>query len=95
MGVFARFRKKSNSAENEPTAEVPAAATEGAEEAATDAVTGSAGAATTEPDPAPESADEAVAGVAGVAAVAEEVDIPRQQSAQGAADNETGEGART
>lgn len=92
MGVFARFRKKSNSAENEPTAEVPAAATEGAEEAATDAVTGSADAAAAEPDRAPESADEAVAGPA---AVAEEVDIPRQQSAQGAADNETGEGART
>ncbi|MEU2624671.1 hypothetical protein ABZ642_42295 [Streptomyces sp. NPDC007157] len=100
MGVFARFLGKKPKATEEPDTEAPAAAEpdgSAAEDAAETAAEETAGAsavkapgedgdgsveARTEPEP-----------VAGT--VAESTEIPKQQSAKEAADNEVGEGART
>ncbi|MGW2964210.1 hypothetical protein ACWDGI_37915 [Streptomyces sp. NPDC001220] len=104
MGVFARFLGKKPKATEEPHTEAPAvaepdpsAAEDVAENAAGNAVEETAGAsvakgpgedgdgsveARTEPEPV------AVTG-------AESTEIPQQQSAKEAADNEVGEGART
>ncbi|MGW7425165.1 hypothetical protein ACWGJB_34910 [Streptomyces sp. NPDC054813] len=100
MGVFARFLGKKPKVTEEPGTEAPAVAEpdgSAAEDAAETAVEKTAGAsaakepgedgdgsvdARTEPEPV------AVAG-------AESTEIPQQQSAKEAADNEVGEGART
>ncbi|MGW7237292.1 hypothetical protein [Streptomyces sp. NPDC054804] len=96
MGIFARFLGKKPKTTEEPHTEAPAvaepdasAAEEVAEETAGASVAkgpGEAGGgsveARTEPEPV------AVTG-------AESTEIPQQQSAKEAADNEVGEGART
>lgn len=80
MGVFSRFRRKSSSTSTE--------------EAATDTLTAeSADAAETAEVKSEEEAAEAKAEDT-VDEAAEGVDIPKQQSAEKAADSEAGEGAR-
>jgi hypothetical protein len=84
MGVFAWFRRKdkeSAAASTEETATAPVTA-EGEAAAEAEAAPGTAPemSGTTEAD--------------GTEAAAEGVDIPKQQSAEEAADNEAGDGAR-
>ncbi|CAL9549675.1 hypothetical protein SUDANB58_04419 [Streptomyces sp. enrichment culture] len=87
MGVFARLLRRSKATEEAPAAEAQADAPAPAqtEEAAGKGADG-AGAG-----PAAQPAVTEAAGDAG----SESVDIPQQQSAGKAADNEAGEGART
>ncbi|MFP3987499.1 hypothetical protein U9R90_08330 [Streptomyces sp. E11-3] len=87
MGVFSRFRRKSKDTEEASTAEAQAATltVEPAAEAAEEAVEASAEAAADGDDVPDTDAD---------AASAEGVEIPKQQSADEAADNEAGEAAR-
>ncbi|MFJ9350680.1 hypothetical protein [Streptomyces sp. NPDC101237] len=100
MGVFARFLGKKRKTTEEPVTEAPAsvepdgsaardAVKETAEETAgasvtegTDADGGESAAAPAQPAPV-------------AAGAAESTEIPRQQSAKEAADNEVGEGVRT
>ncbi|MFJ3925128.1 hypothetical protein [Streptomyces sp. NPDC090022] len=85
MGVFSRFRRR----KSEASTEEAAAATPSAE--SVEVVDGTDGAEETK-------AEEPVAGTATEAAAGstapEGVEIPKQQSADKAADNEAGEGAR-
>ncbi|MFF3322898.1 hypothetical protein [Streptomyces sp. NPDC002889] len=96
MGVFSWFRSK-------PSATVEASTDEAGTAAATaespaDGVTGSASGTEAPDGPAAALAEEARAEVTGSvesdAAAVEGVEIPKQQSAEEAADNEAGEGAR-
>jgi hypothetical protein len=77
MGVFARFRRRKETAEASPQEE---AAVTSADESAED------------PEQAAEAPD--TADTEAEAPAAEGVDIPKQQSAGEAADNEAGESAR-
>ncbi|MFD9466678.1 hypothetical protein [Streptomyces sp. NPDC060027] len=84
MGVFARLLRRSKAAEEASPAEVETAVQpDGTEAEAAVAAEGSS-----------ENEGEATAGTAGTD-TAEDVDIPKQQTAEQAADNEAGEGART
>jgi hypothetical protein len=97
MGVFARLLRRSKATEEAVVAEVateqaPTAAEQpdeatAAEDAAEQAV---------QPEPEPDEAGEAAepATKADLVAATESVEIPRQQSADEAADQEAGEGAR-
>ncbi|CAL9580041.1 hypothetical protein [Streptomyces sp. enrichment culture] len=94
MGVFARLLRRSKATEETSTAEAPAAEpATGAEAAEADAASGTS---KTAPEPA-----EAVAGAVTESSAkesgadADTVGIPKQQSAEEAADNEAGEGAHT
>jgi hypothetical protein len=84
MGVFARLLRRSKAAEEASTAE----AETGAVTAGTDAETpdGAKGSHGTESEAATEESSEAAA--------PDGVDIPKQQSADEAADSEAGDGAR-
>ncbi|MFD4523470.1 hypothetical protein ACFWP7_05960 [Streptomyces sp. NPDC058470] len=88
MGVFARLLRRSKATEEASTAEVQAdtvtAETEAevAEEAKGSSETKTEGEATAETETAG-------------AATTEDVEIPKQQTAEKAADSEAGEGART
>ncbi|MFV0127413.1 hypothetical protein ACLGI4_06810 [Streptomyces sp. HMX112] len=94
MGVFAWFRRKDKESGNAPAGEAagatltdaPADAPEPAVEASTAPSGASAAAEAAEAAQAPEPAEQPEA--------AEGVEIPKQQSAEEAADNEAGEGAR-
>ncbi|MFE5028518.1 hypothetical protein ACFRAO_35765 [Streptomyces sp. NPDC056656] len=94
MGVFARFRRKSKDAEEASTTEAQAdTLTAGPE--AEDSSSGTSEAADTsaatdaaKPEASTEAADSPEP------AAAEPVEIPKQQSAEQAADSEAGEGAR-
>ncbi|TQJ90468.1 hypothetical protein [Streptomyces sp. SLBN-31] len=89
MGVFARLLRRSNTTEEASPAEVPAAArTAGAEAEEAAEAKGSAG---TEE----RAGTESTATEAREAGSDEGVEIPKQQSAEDAADSEAGEGART
>lgn len=83
MGVFARLLRRSKATEETSAAEVPnpsgPAGTEAEVTAEAKGSSGGEGAATAEP---------------AEAGTAEDVGIPRQQTADRAADNEAGEGAR-
>ncbi|WP_150135309.1 hypothetical protein [Streptomyces hyaluromycini] len=94
MGVFAWFLGKKPKASEEPDAKVPAGAEpdgpgpeNAAEEAAEAAAKGSGEDDGRSADASTETERAAVA--------AESTEIPKQQSAKEAADNEAGEGART
>ncbi|MFD4508549.1 hypothetical protein [Streptomyces sp. NPDC058457] len=96
MGVFARFLGKKPKASEEPDAKVPTGAEpdgpgpeNAAEEAAEEAAKGSGEDDGRSADASTETER------AAVAAAAESTEIPKQQSAKEAADNEAGEGART
>jgi hypothetical protein len=99
MGVFARFRRKAKDSE-ETTTEAAAAASVTAEPEKTEGTAeGSPG--STDSKPVAEAgtdkesaAEDKPAEGGGEAAAAEGVDIPKQQSAEKAADTEAGEGAR-
>ncbi|WP_425828680.1 hypothetical protein [Streptomyces fractus] len=91
MGVFARFRRKANAADEASTAEAQAATLTAAPEVA-DAEESTETAAA--PDAEQEATEAAADGDTADAAAAEGVEIPKQQSAKQAADNEAGEGAR-
>ncbi|MDN3292707.1 hypothetical protein QWM81_01325 [Streptomyces ficellus] len=83
MGVFARFRRKgkesAEASDGETAVATPAEGQDPADGAAAE----------------PETSDTADAAKTPEAPAAEGVDIPKQQSAEEAADNEAGEGART
>ncbi|MER5468490.1 hypothetical protein [Streptomyces sp. NPDC002685] len=83
MGVFARLLRRSKATEEAATAEAQAAAQPADTEAEVAA----------EANDSSEIEGEATAGTA-EADTAEDVDIPKQQTADQAADNEAGEGAR-
>ncbi|MEU1337593.1 hypothetical protein [Streptomyces sp. NPDC005827] len=100
MGVFARLLGRKPKATEEPDAETPAGTEPDGSEAASTAEEAAAEAT------AAKGTDEGDDGSAEAAAVATEpepaavtvvasTEIPRQQSAKEAADNEAGEGART
>jgi hypothetical protein len=95
MGVFARLLRRSKATEETPTAAAQAAEpATGAEAAEAEAASG-----TTKTAQEPADADAGVvtqtsAGESGTDA-ADTVGIPKQQSAEEAADNEAGEGAHT
>ncbi|MGW7564106.1 hypothetical protein [Streptomyces sp. NPDC054757] len=94
MGIFAVFRRKTKDAVEEPAVGAPAEAPEqetGGEPAEGSAEGQAPGSAAVEP--VGESGTDAPAGDAS-AGPAEAVEIPRQQSAAAAADNEAGEGVR-
>ena len=82
MGVFTRLLRRSKATEEASPAEVETAAQPDGTEAEP-AAEGSS-----------ENEGEATAGTAGTD-TAEDVDIPKQQTAEQAADNDAGEGART
>ncbi|MBT2414943.1 hypothetical protein J7I94_31140 [Streptomyces sp. ISL-12] len=89
MGVFARLLRKSKATEEAPAAETPAGTPDTgteAEKAATAVEPAGAGA-----DGTPEPAAQVAVGAAG----SDGVEIPKQQSAGKAVDNEADEGART
>jgi hypothetical protein len=89
MGVFARLLRRSKAAEEASTAEAqavtPAADPEAdrADEAKGSNATAEAGAEATAEEPAPKDSG-----------AGDDVEIPKQQTAGKAADNEAGEGAR-
>ncbi|MFF7838465.1 hypothetical protein ACFZC6_06570 [Streptomyces ossamyceticus] len=88
MGIFSLFRRKAKGSE-EAVEATPAVTTEtGTEES--DEAKGSAEAAQPEAD----TEDEAKDAVAEVVDAADDVEIPQQQTAEKAADNEASEGAR-
>ncbi|RPE40091.1 hypothetical protein EDD90_3120 [Streptomyces sp. Ag109_O5-1] len=103
MGVFARLLGKKPKVMEEPEAEAPAGTepdgseAENAAEQAAEATAAKGpgeddgGSADTEPDMEPDTEPETGAAVV----AAESTEIPKQQSAREAADNEAGEGART
>ncbi|MFF7474349.1 hypothetical protein [Streptomyces sp. NPDC008092] len=102
MGVFARFLGKKQKASEEPKtpeepeAKLPAGAGPdgpGAEDAVEEAA--GAGAAAKGPDEDDGRDADARTETERAAAAAESTEIPKQQSAKEAADNEAGEGART
>lgn len=84
MGVFARLLRRSKATEEASTAEVEAASQPACTEAEVAA----------KAEGSSENEGEATAGTAGTD-TAEDVDIPKQQTAEQAADNDAGEGART
>ncbi|WRZ90144.1 hypothetical protein OHB54_14355 [Streptomyces sp. NBC_01007] len=90
MGVFERLLRRSRATEEAPTAEVRAAAQPVAAEA--EVTTEAKGPSETKDSPVDEG--EATAGTAG-AVTTEDVDIPKQQTAEQAADNEAGKGSPT
>ncbi|MGR6973172.1 hypothetical protein ACU639_26900 [Streptomyces cynarae] len=91
MGVFARLLRKSRTTEEDRSSEAGAAqAVEGAEAGATDEVK-EGDADTAEPAGKPEGVPHKSA----EAAADDGVGIPKQQSAEKAADSEADEGART
>lgn len=105
MGVFARLLRKSKATEEASTAEVQAGTQSADTEAeVTEAAKGSSEASqasestetpgSSEPSGSGCGAATAAAEVTG-AATTEDVEIPQQQTAAKAADNEAGEGART
>ncbi|MCX4983914.1 hypothetical protein [Streptomyces sp. NBC_00572] len=99
MGVFALFSRKKKDAAAASPEEAGAVAPEeaGDTEAGTDAPEAVADAAKagSEVETASGDVDDVDAGEAATGAVAAEVvEIPKQQSAEAAADNEAGEGAR-
>ncbi|MEU9287784.1 hypothetical protein AB0D57_24540 [Streptomyces sp. NPDC048275] len=86
MGVFARLLRRSKATEEASTAEVQAdtqTADAGAEAEVAEEAKGS-----------PESGGEAEAAQTAETTTTEDVEIPQQQTAEKAADNEAGEGAR-
>jgi hypothetical protein len=89
MGVFARFRRRKESAEVSPQEE---SAVTSADEAAEGAENAAEGPGATDAADATEATDQA--GTEPEAAAAEGVEIPKQQRAEEAADNEAGESAR-
>jgi hypothetical protein len=91
MGVFAMFRRKSKGTEGASTAEAQAATLTAEPEAedssqTSEAADTPAAAEAAEPEASTEAADTPEA-------AAEPVEIPKQQSAEQAADSEAGEGA--
>ncbi|MFG2718345.1 hypothetical protein ACGFW5_08580 [Streptomyces sp. NPDC048416] len=101
MGVFSLFRRKVDAAVAQPTEEAAAATVtpdpeaKGADDAPADCCAAAEASGRTEAGAEPEAGDapaESAAGAEGAAA--EGVEIPKQQSAEEAADNEAGEGAR-
>ncbi|MER5438666.1 hypothetical protein [Streptomyces sp. NPDC002790] len=91
MGVFARFRRKVNAADEASTAEAQAATLTAAPEVAEaeEPIEATAGPAADQ-----EATETAPEGETAEVAVSEGVEIPKQQSAEQAADNEASEGAR-
>ncbi|GAB2939887.1 hypothetical protein [Streptomyces heilongjiangensis] len=89
MGVFSLFRRKTKGSEEAAEATPAVTIEAGTEEA--DEAKGPAEAARPEADTESEAKDV----VAEVADEADDVEIPQQQTAEKAADNEAGEGART
>ncbi|MCF3120680.1 hypothetical protein IPZ68_13350 [Streptomyces arenae] len=95
MGVFARFRRKIKDSEEASTTEAAAATLTAEPEEAKDSPEASADAKpAAEADTDAESAAEDKPAETAEAAAAEGVEIPKQQSAEEAADNEAGESAR-
>ncbi|MFJ8358503.1 hypothetical protein [Streptomyces sp. NPDC093984] len=91
MGVFVRLLRRSRTTEGSRSAEAEAAqAVEGADAGATDEVK-DADAGAAEPDGKPEGARQ----MSAEAAADDGGAIPKQQSAEKAADSEADEGART
>jgi len=85
MGVFARFLRRSKGKEDASTAEAPAESLTAGSEAKAEEAKGSSEA---------ETKAEAAAAAEDSKNTAESVEIPKQQSADEAADNEAGEDAR-
>ncbi|MER5181924.1 hypothetical protein ABT009_26820 [Streptomyces sp. NPDC002896] len=83
MGVFARFLRRSKGTEEASTAEAPA-----------ELLTAGSGAEAEEAKGSSEAETEATPAADAEKNTAESVEIPKQQSAEEAADNEAGEGAR-
>ncbi|MCT9010221.1 hypothetical protein [Streptomyces rhizosphaerihabitans] len=96
MGVFERLLRRSRATEKAPTAEVRAAAQPVAAEAemTTEAEVTTEAKGSSETKDSPVNEGEATAGTAG-AVTTEDVDIPKQQTAEQAADNEAGKGSPT
>ncbi|MGW1674872.1 hypothetical protein [Streptomyces sp. NPDC002324] len=90
MGVFSLFRRKAKDADEAVvTTSAPSAETEAEK---SDEAKGSTEAVQPEPEAA--TADESVEQAAETVEAADDVEIPKQQTADQAADNEAGEGAR-
>ncbi|EMF53187.1 MULTISPECIES: hypothetical protein [Streptomyces] len=90
MGVFSLFRRKAKGADEAVvTASAPSTETEAEK---SDEAKGSTEAVQPEPEAA--TADESVEQEAETVEAADDVEIPKQQTADQAADNEAGEGAR-
>jgi hypothetical protein len=91
MGVFSLFRRKAKNADEAVvTASAPNAETEAEK---SDEAKGSTETTRTEAEASAE--DESVEHAAETVEAADDVEIPKQQTADQAADNEAGEGART
>ncbi|MFD4599954.1 hypothetical protein ACFWPQ_18240 [Streptomyces sp. NPDC058464] len=98
MGVFARFLGKKPKASEEPDTKVPAGAEPdgpGPEDVAADAAEEAAEAATKGSGEDDGRGADARTETERTAVAADSTEIPKQQSAKEAADNEAGEGART
>ncbi|GAA2462447.1 hypothetical protein ACFPFX_35355 [Streptomyces mauvecolor] len=93
MGVFSRFRRKADVAVAESTEEVKAATPTAEPEAEGDTGT-SADRPAAEASEVSEAAEETEAAESAESGAAEGVEIPKQQSAEEAADSEAGESAR-
>jgi hypothetical protein len=91
MGVFSLFRRKAKNADEAVVATSATSAETEAEKS--DEAKGSTETARTEAEASPE--DESVEHAAETVEAADDVEIPKQQTADQAADNEAGEGART
>ncbi|MER0448705.1 hypothetical protein ABR738_29825 [Streptomyces sp. Edi4] len=98
MGVFSLFRRKADAAVTESTSTEPGeegvAATPTAQPEAEGDTGATGGCCAAEAAEAVAAAGESGAGERAEGAAAEGVEIPKQQSAEEAADNEAGEGAR-
>jgi hypothetical protein len=95
MGVFERILRRSRATEEAPPAEARAAAQTVAEQTvAAEAEVSTEAKGSSEKKDSSVNEGEAAAGTAG-AVTTEDVDIPKQQTAEQAADNETGKGSRT
>ncbi|MFI6474729.1 hypothetical protein ACIBL5_31230 [Streptomyces sp. NPDC050516] len=96
MGVFSRFRRKADAAVAESTEEVKAATPTAEPETGggTDTAADGPAAEASEVSEASQAAEETEAAEPAEPAAAEGVEIPKQQSAEEAADSEAGEGAR-
>ncbi|MFE5482596.1 hypothetical protein [Streptomyces sp. NPDC056527] len=94
MGVFAMFRRKGKGAAEASTEEAQAVALTETPEAAEKTEAATPGAEDSETEAPEGSGAGETAEAAAVVDAVEAVEIPKQQSAEVAADNEAGEGAR-
>ncbi|MGW1030471.1 hypothetical protein ACWD4J_43720 [Streptomyces sp. NPDC002577] len=95
MGVFARFLRRSKGKEEASTAEAPAESLTAESGAETEEAKGSSEVGTNPVDNTDTDAEaQETAEADAEKNTAESVEIPKQQSAEEAADNEAGEGAR-